>query len=69
MTEQELANIWNSHADEFNQWDTLGLDEKLEFAIRIECDACAKVIEEYPHWLGRTAKAEISAAIRARGEK
>jgi hypothetical protein len=32
-----------------------------------EREACAKLIEEYPYWLGKIAKQEISAAIRARG--
>ena len=33
-----------------------------------EREACAKVIENYLHWIGNTAKTEISNAIRARGE-
>ena len=32
-----------------------------------EREACAKLIEEYPHWLGTVGKREIAAAIRARG--
>jgi hypothetical protein len=32
-----------------------------------EREACAQVVEEYPHWLGMTAKAEIANAIRSRG--
>ena len=32
-----------------------------------EREACAKVIEAYPYWLGTVAKQEIAAAIRARG--
>ena len=36
-------------------------------AVAKEREACARVVEEYPHWLGMTAKAEISNAIRARG--
>jgi hypothetical protein len=32
-----------------------------------EREVCAQVVEEYPHWLGMTAKAEIANAIRARG--
>jgi hypothetical protein len=32
-----------------------------------ERDLCAQVVEEYPHWLGMTAKAEIANAIRNRG--
>ena len=30
-------------------------------------EADAKLIEEYPYWLGTVAKQEIAAAIRARG--
>jgi hypothetical protein len=36
-------------------------------AVLAEREACAQVVEEYPHWLGMTAKAEIANAIRARG--
>jgi hypothetical protein len=32
-----------------------------------EREACAKLIEAYPEWLGVNAKQDISAAIRARG--
>jgi hypothetical protein len=32
-----------------------------------EREVCAQVVEEYPHWLGMTAKAEIANAIRNRG--
>jgi ABC-type dipeptide/oligopeptide/nickel transport system ATPase component len=35
-------------------------------AIADEREACAQVVEEYPHWLGMTAKAEIANAIRNR---
>ncbi len=31
-----------------------------------EREACAKLIEAYPYWLGTIAKQEIAAAIRAR---
>jgi hypothetical protein len=36
-------------------------------AVLAEREACAQVVEEYPHWLGMTAKAEIANAIRNRG--
>jgi len=36
-------------------------------ALAAEREACAQVVEEYPHWLGMTAKAEIANAIRNRG--
>jgi hypothetical protein len=32
-----------------------------------EREACAKLIETYPVWIGDNAKREIAAAIRARG--
>jgi hypothetical protein len=39
----------------------------LEASVLAEREACAQVVEEYPHWLGMTAKAEIANAIRDRG--
>jgi hypothetical protein len=38
-------------------------------AVQREREECAKVVEDYPHWIGLTAKAEISNAIRARGQQ
>ena len=32
-----------------------------------EREACAKVVQDHPFWLGNKAKQEITAAIRARG--
>ena len=32
-----------------------------------EREACAKLLEEYPYWLGTVGKREIVATIRARG--
>lgn len=29
---KDLEEAWNKDADEYNQWDTLGLDEIVEFA-------------------------------------
>lgn len=42
----QIQDAWNSQADEFNQWDALGCDEKLDFAIgfvrmRVITDAAA----------------------------
>jgi hypothetical protein len=45
--------------------EVLGMVEEL---IKAEREACAKIVEDYPHWIGLTAKAEISNAIRARGQ-
>jgi hypothetical protein len=33
-----------------------------------EREACARLIEDYKYWLGRTAKEDIAREIRARGE-
>ena len=32
-----------------------------------EREECAKLLEEYPYWLGTVGKREIVATIRARG--
>jgi hypothetical protein len=42
------------------------LRAELAEAIEREREACAKLIEAYPYWLGPAAKSEIAAAIRAR---
>jgi hypothetical protein len=60
------------HGDTMEQLcDALGTEivDRIEMEVDAQREACVRVIEEYPHWLGRTAKAEISATIRARGEK
>ena len=44
------------------------LDAKLDLAVAMEREACAKLIEAYPVWIGDNAKREIAAAIRARGQ-
>ena len=33
MTIDDVILIWNSQADEFNQWDSLGMDEKFDFLL------------------------------------
>jgi hypothetical protein len=50
-------------------WSRDGLKLEIRKAVEAEREACAKVIENYPHWVGKTAKTEISNAIRARGDK
>jgi hypothetical protein len=40
----ELIGLWNSQADEFNQWDNLGEDEKLIFAMKFERDKCLLIV-------------------------
>jgi hypothetical protein len=57
--------VYGAHTE----WTGAPLDrlEQLVALVRAdEREACAQVIEEYPHWLGMTAKAEIANAIRNR---
>ena len=34
MNYKQIIEAWNAQADEYNQWDDLGEDEKVEFAAR-----------------------------------
>jgi hypothetical protein len=63
----ELAReVYGAHTE----WAGAPLD-RLEQLVALaradESEVCAQVVEEYPHWLGMTAKAEIANAIRNRG--
>jgi len=33
MKRQELMDAWNAQADEYNQWESLGADEMVDFAL------------------------------------
>jgi hypothetical protein len=41
-------------------------EKAIDIAIALEREACAKLIEDYKYWLGRTAKEDIAREIRAR---
>lgn len=43
MTYAEIIAAWNSQADEFNQWDELCEEEKVEWARRCALEEAAKV--------------------------
>ena len=49
-----FKDLRNSQADHQNQWDSLGEDEKLAFAIAHEREECAKVCDA--HGLFMTAR-------------
>lgn len=42
---EKLSRLWNSQADEHNQWESLCLDEMLEFCAKIEREECAAMCE------------------------
>ena len=72
---KEAGFLIDTHAQQYQPnciLSTYGLiDENLQrFANLVaaaEREACAKLIEAYPEWIGNKAKQEIAAAIRARG--
>jgi hypothetical protein len=84
MTRDEIIAAWNAQSDYMNSWQNLGEDEKLEWAIKLEREAFAKVCEEFARkwWkihcdsnlhYSSTLKAHqdfcaLQAAIRARGQ-
>ncbi len=42
LSGSDLAELWNNQADEFNQWESLGLDERLAWAQEQAISACCK---------------------------
>ena len=51
----EIIELWNSGTDEYNQWDSLGEEEKIEFTIRITSE----------NWVVRRAKTQKVSAPEA----
>ena len=45
MKLDELKAAWNVGSDHFNRWDSLGVDEMVQFAQQQEREACAKMCE------------------------
>ena len=75
MTQDEIIASWNKQADYMNKWNYLGEDEKLEWAMKLEREACAKVCETLwntpTNGMATEEEAygdECAAAIRARGQ-
>jgi hypothetical protein len=72
MTQEEIVKAWNNQADKHNRWSDLGEDEMMEFAIRLEREACAKIAEDHQHScyegdLDWHEARRIAAEIRSRG--
>ena len=70
MTHDEIINAWNKQADYMNKWNSLGEDEKLEWAIKLERKACAKVCKQLSEKMTDMAAwgaQECLKAIKARG--
>ena len=43
MNIDEIIAAWNAQADYMNSWQHLGEDEKLEWAMKLEREECAKL--------------------------
>ena len=61
MTQDEIIDAWNKQADYMNTWQHLGEDEKLEWAVKLEREACAKEAENTFY------SVQAAENIRARG--
>ena len=74
MTRDDIIKAWNNQADKHNRWSDLGEDEMLEFAMRLQREACAAIANEHKEhcydgdqdWYKCRS---IEAAIRARGNR
>ena len=72
MKHAAIISLWNEQADGMNGWDTLGEDEKLEWAVSLEREECAKLAETTVcdiHLPTGTKiyGSRVATAIRARG--
>lgn len=45
MTIDDLSEAWNAEVDAWNQWDSLGLDEIVAFAQKMERESCAAALD------------------------
>ena len=68
MEHDEIIASWNKQADYLNRWNTLGEDEKLEWAIKLEREACAKLCDELFADVPPYSAPDCAAAIRERGQ-
>ena len=62
MTYEEIRHAWNAQADEFNQWDDLGEDEKIEW---VAIHAAAK--ERAARQVAQVEVAELKGRIARAG--
>jgi hypothetical protein len=68
MTRDEIITAWNAQADFMNTWHYLGEDEKIELAMKLEREACAKVCDAFESDADPDAGAVLAKAIRSRGQ-
>ncbi len=66
MTRREIIAAWNAQADDTNSWHHLGEDEKLEWAMELEREECARLVDLESRLMGK--ELQSAAVIRARGQ-
>ena len=66
MTPKQIRDAWNAQADDYNQWDALDEDEKLNWAIAKEREACA-LVATAGFWYSKDGY-QIADDIRARNK-
>jgi hypothetical protein len=64
MTSEEIIKAWNNQADKHNQWSDLSKDEMLEFAMRLEREACCNLLEGMNACVDHTHYAQAAQALR-----
>lgn len=78
MTYAEIIAAWNAQADEFNQWDELCEEEKIEWARRCALEEAAKICDDQDvpreffrdqSWPYEKACNDLADAIRAMKDK
>ena len=75
MNIDKIIADWNEQADHMNKWDSLGEDEKLEWAMKLEREECIKLVHAGTGEPVQTRtllilqkdRKRIEDAIRARG--
>lgn len=69
MTVDTLEKLWNAQADEYNKFDTLELEEIVEFAQEVVREACAKVCDKVLNESNNIAASVCAGRIRMQGNK
>ncbi|ADV02224.1 hypothetical protein [Alicycliphilus denitrificans] len=73
-----VMHFWNIQADEHNQWDSLGEDEKIDWAVKMANQGVVRSAtppepSEYQHFLGKAKDAlrggRDAWAVQSTGEK
>ena len=67
MRIEDVISAWNAQADEYNQWDALDADERVEFALQQAGNKAARLREfaEEVRRTGDTRLANMAIAVLA----